>query len=167
MQSLHLGWHYTCAAMVDCLCCIYYLIGHIPAFYRASDTGGHSHFPLIVRRIVIPVIIFATQWWNPSGTFSMDPVTTQISLPYNNTNCKTDLYITPPHAHTVAPVFIITLRTIYQRCRAWRRFWYRASQDLLLYATVQKKYGSAAAVSRGSYFTPMWLQCKLLYQTSM
>ena len=131
LHSVYMGRQDICAATVTCLRWIHSLIGHSPTVSRASTTGGHSHFPLSVRRAVIPAKLLATQWRNPSSTFSMAPVTTQLSIPYNNTDYTTDLY-NIPLARTVAPVFVTTFPTIAHRRRNFQRLWYRAKQLLLL-----------------------------------
>ena len=161
MKSSYMSRQVTCTATVAWICWIYSLIGHSPAVSSASDTGRHSHSPLVVHRNVIPVILLDTWWWNPSSTFILAFVTTHISLPYYNTDRKTAFYRTP-RAHNFAPVFVITFLTINHCRHGFWRFWYRASQSLLLYATVQPRYGRAATISRGSVFTLIntWLTLK-------
>ena len=91
----------------------------------------------------------------------MAPCTTQLSLPYNNTDCTTALYRIP-HAHTIDPVFDTTFSTISQCLRDFQRFWYRSTQSLLLYTTVNHRYGKAISRSRGSVFTLIdtWITSK-------
>ena len=84
-----MGHHYTCATMVACLCWIYSLIEHSPEVSRTSDTGGHSHSPIVARHTVITTILLANQLWNHSSTLSMIPITTQLSPSYNNTKQMT------------------------------------------------------------------------------
>ena len=79
----------------------------------------------------------------------MAPCTTQLSLPYNNTDCTTALYRIP-HAHTIDPVFDTTFSTISQCLRDFQRFWYRSTQSLLLYASVWPRYIKSATGSRVS-----------------
>ena len=86
VHSSYMGQQYTCAATVSCLFYIYSLIVHIPAVSSASDIGGHSQSLLVICCAVIPVIILAAQLWKPYITFSMSPITTQLSLLYSNTN---------------------------------------------------------------------------------
>ena len=84
----------------------------------------------------------------------MAPVTTQLSLPYNNTNFMTDLYTTPRNC-IIAPVFYTTLPTLAHHRSGVPRFFYRVAQSLLLYTTVQPRYGKAMTKSRGSELTPI------------
>ena len=63
----------TCAATFYCLLCIYSMIGHIPVVSSASATRGHYHSPSVVRCAVIPIILIAALWWNPSSIFIMTP----------------------------------------------------------------------------------------------
>ena len=51
----------------------------------------------------------------------MVPVTTQLFLPYNNTNFTTALYSIPFYL-TVSPIFDTTFPTIAHRRRSVRRF---------------------------------------------
>ena len=131
-----MGHQDTFETTVSCLHCIYSMFGHSPAVSSASSTWGHSHYPLVVRRTIIPVILLATHLWNPSSTLSMAPVTNQHSLLYNNIDCTAAMYRTPCDRN-VAPVFDKTFPTISHRCCDFQRFWYRAVQLLLLYSTVR------------------------------
>ena len=60
-------------------------MGCIPTDSGAVPTRGYSHSLSAPRVDVIPVIRLAARWWNPYRTFSVSPVTTQISLLYNST----------------------------------------------------------------------------------
>ena len=112
----------TLYAMVVFLPLMYTLMGWIPMASIASTTERYSHSPPTPRFSVIPVIYCAVQWWKPSSTLSISPVTTHISLTYKITDCTTALYIYP-QVCTGAPVLSITLSTIPHRLRAFRRFW--------------------------------------------
>ena len=83
----------------------------IPAASIASTTEGYSHYMPGPCFPVIPMIRRAARWRNPSRTLRISPVTTQISLTYNSTNCVTALYIIP-RARTVATIFASTLTII-------------------------------------------------------
>ena len=87
----------------------------------ANTTGIYSHSPPSPRITAIPVIFLAAQWWNPSRTFSISPVTTQLSLLYISTDCATALYIIP-RDRTVALVFVSTLSIIPHSLCAFLRF---------------------------------------------
>ena len=50
LHSSYMGRSEMYAAMVVCIIWMYYLMGHIPATYRASYTGGHYHLPSLTRR---------------------------------------------------------------------------------------------------------------------
>ena len=80
MHISYMGLQATCPATVTCILWIYYLIGHRPVASSASSTGGQSHSPLVVCCAAIPTIFLTVQWCNPSRTFSMDPVTTQLFI---------------------------------------------------------------------------------------
>ena len=97
--------------MVACRLLMYSPMGCIPADSIASTTGGYFHSLPAPSFSVSPVIRRAAQWWNPSRNLIISPVTAQLSLPYKSTNCATALYIFP-RAHTVDPVFSITLDII-------------------------------------------------------
>ena len=64
----------------------------------------------------------AAQWWNSSRTLIISPVTTQILLPYNRTDCATALYIYT-WDRTFAPVVSSIFATITHRLRDFYRFW--------------------------------------------
>ena len=117
----YMGRQATCTAMVACLCWVYTLIGHIPEVSSASTTRGHSHSPPVVCCTVIPMILLATQLWNPSINFSISPFATKLLLPYNITDCTTALY-SIPSARTFAPVFITTFPANYHRRRTFQQF---------------------------------------------
>ena len=55
-----MGQLVMCSGMVDCHLLMYYLMGHIPATYRAYFTGGHYHPPPKELQDVFPVIHLAT-----------------------------------------------------------------------------------------------------------
>ena len=61
---------------------MYSIIGCSPAASSAATTGRYFQSQLAPRVTVIPVIHLAYQWWNPSKTFSIYHVTTQLSLAY-------------------------------------------------------------------------------------
>ena len=65
---------------------MYYIMGCKPAASSAATTGGYSHYPSTPRVAVIPVIRLASWWWNPYGTSSITPITTQLSLLYSITD---------------------------------------------------------------------------------
>ena len=152
LQSSYMGQQVTCAAMVSCLRFIYSFIGHSPAVSSASATRSHSRSPHVVRCSVIPVILLATWWWKPSSTLIISTITTKLLLLYNNTDCTNELY-SIPRAHTADPVLKKNSSTTTHRLRAFPRFYYRSAQLLLLYETVQPRYGNAAAGAIGSEFT--------------
>ena len=102
-----------------CLRWIYYLIGHSPEVYSASSTVGHSHSLLVVCHAIILVILLATQLWNPSSNFSISPIATQLTLPYNNTDYTTSLYIISC-ARIDSLIFVTNLSTIYHRRRTFQ-----------------------------------------------
>ena len=76
----------TCAANVSCLFWKYSFIGKIPVLSSVSATREYSHSLLVIRRTVIPTILLYDRLWNPYSNFIMSTVTTQLLLPYNNTN---------------------------------------------------------------------------------
>ena len=84
---LYMGWKSTCDATVSCLLCIYSLFVQNAKVSSASVTEGHFHSLPVVCCSVIPIIILATQQWETSSTLVISPTTTQLSLPYSNTNC--------------------------------------------------------------------------------
>ena len=110
---------------------------------------GPLPLPHLVRCTVIPVILLSTPRWNTSITLRISPITTQLSLPYNNTNCTTALHRIP-RSHTIAPVFNTTLPTISAPSKG---FFYWTSQSMLPHATVRTRYINNATSSRGSDFT--------------
>ena len=83
----------------------------IPAASVASATKGYSQSLPAPRFSVIPVILRATQWWNPYRILRITPVTTHILIPYKSNACATTLYIAP-QARTVATVISSTLANI-------------------------------------------------------
>ena len=87
----------------------------------ASSTRGYSHSMPYARQYVIPVIHWASQRWKPSRTLIINPVTTQLLLPYMSTFYTTDLY-SITRACTVDTVFVSTFDIIYQSCQDFRRF---------------------------------------------
>ena len=101
-------------AVVACNLLIYSIMGCSPAASSSATTGRYSHSPTAPHAAVIPMIRLSTRWWNPYGTFSIIPVTTQLSLIYSSTDWATDLYIIPI-SHTVAPIFANTLTIIPHR----------------------------------------------------
>ena len=96
--------HDTFSAMVACRLLMYSIMGCSPADSSAATTRVYYHSPPAPRVSVIPVIRLAARWWNPSSNFSIDPVTTQLSLTYSSTAWSTALYIIP-RDRNVAPVF--------------------------------------------------------------
>ena len=91
VHSSYMGRQSTCAAMVACLHWMYSLIDQIFALSSASETGVHYHYLNVVIRDVFPTILMDAQLWNPSSSFNMDHVTTQIFPPYSSTVQTTDL----------------------------------------------------------------------------
>ena len=90
--------------------------------------------PPVAYSAVIPVILLAKQLLNTSSTLSISPITAQLLLPYNITNCTTTLYIIYL-VHTVSLVSDTTFPTIAHGLHVFRRFWYRAAQLILLYVS--------------------------------
>ena len=82
-----------------------------PRGFHCLHYRGYSHSPPAPRFAVILVIRRSVWWWNPSRTLIISPITTQISIPYNITDCATAFYIAS-RACTVAPVFSSNLTTI-------------------------------------------------------
>ena len=141
-----------CAATVAYHRLMYSLVGHSPAIFRAYSTGEHSYSPSTVHQVVFPIICLATRWWKPSITFNIYPVTTYLLLPLSNTICNTVLYSIA--CACILAIFLInTFVTINHQRRDFRKFWYRATQSLLLNMTVWTKDGKAVAGSKGSAFT--------------
>ena len=103
-----------------------------------------------------------------SRTLSIAPVITQLSLLYNNTNCKTALYRISL-SYTIALVFDITFPTTTHRLRVFRKLCYRSSWLLFLYATMQTRYGNTETGYRGSEFTPIktWLPLKQFFRVTL
>ena len=66
----------TICVMFACRLMMYTLMGWIPVIFIASTTKGYSHYPPDPCFSVIPVICCAAQWWNPSKTLGISPVTT-------------------------------------------------------------------------------------------
>ena len=129
--------------MVVCLLFPYTLIGWSPVESIVSSTAGYAHSPLAPRFAVIPMIHCTARWWYTIRNLSISPVTTELSLPYSNTNFSPALYISP-RDRTVAPIISRTLDIIPHRLQNLRRFRYTDAQYLLLYATVRPKYGNAS-----------------------
>ena len=90
--------------MDACHLLIYSIMGISIASSSATTTGGYDHSLLAPHVTVTPAIRLAAQWRNPYRAFSIDPLTTQLSLPYSSTNLATALYIIPQD-RTVAPIF--------------------------------------------------------------
>ena len=103
-----MGLHTTFSSMVACRLLIFSIMGFIPATSIAAAAGGYSHSPPSPRISVVPMILLDDQWWNPSSSFTISPVTTQLSLLYIITDWSTSLYIIP-RVRTVAPIFANTL----------------------------------------------------------
>ena len=130
-QSSYMGKHSTFFAIVACRLLMYSPMVWNPVTSIAATTEGYYHSPHTPRVVVIHVIHLIDRWRNPSNTFRIPPVTTQISLLYRSNNCTTALYITPRDL-TVDTVFISTLAIMTHRLCAFRRLWYTADQSLLL-----------------------------------
>ena len=113
-----MGRQATLSYIVACRLLIY----TSPAAYIASTTKGNYHSIPAPHFAVIPVICRAAQWWNPSRTLRIYPITTQILLPYRRTKYAIDLYIAH-RACNVAPVLYSTLSSIPHRLRYFSRFW--------------------------------------------
>ena len=99
-----MGRQATVYAMVACNLLMYSLIGWSPTSSIDATTGGNYHSLSSPCVAIIPVILLDARLRNPSRIFSIPPVTTLLSLPYNITNCSTALYIIL-RAHNVPPVF--------------------------------------------------------------
>ena len=108
MHRSYMGRQATCDVTLTCLIWTYSLIGHIPQVFRASSTRGHSESHFILLPTVTPTILLATRLWNTFSASIMAPVTTQILIPYYNTNLTTALY-SIPCARTTNPVFFTTI----------------------------------------------------------
>ena len=84
--------------------------GHLPPLdihpYGVEPRGFHY-------------LISCYLWCNAIRSLSISPVTNQISLPYNSTNCATAMYIAP-WSRTVAPVLSSTIAIMPHHRR--RRF---------------------------------------------
>ena len=91
--------------MVECRLRTYSFIGYIPITSNASSTYEHFHTSSRTRQSDMSDILWATLWWNPSITFNIASVTTQLLIPYINTVCTTALCFIA-HAQTVSPVFV-------------------------------------------------------------
>ena len=65
--------------MMACHIWMYSFILHKPAATIVLATGGYYHYPISALQAVIPAIHQAALWWNPSSTFSISPITTQLS----------------------------------------------------------------------------------------
>ena len=100
-ESSYMGRHDTFSAMFDCHLLMYCIVGCSPADSSDANTGGYSQSLPTSRVTIIPVIFLVAWWQNPSRTFSISPVTTQLSLTYSRTDWATTLY-TIPWSHTVA-----------------------------------------------------------------
>ena len=87
---------------------MYSPMGWSPAVSISAATGVYSLSLPAPHIDVIPVIRLADQLWNTLKTFSISPVTTQLSLLYISTDYATALYIIP-WTRTVALVFASTL----------------------------------------------------------
>ena len=114
VQISYKGWQDTRSDMVAYRLLMYSPMGWIPTASIASTNGDYSHSPPAPRFSVSPVIRRASQWCKPSRTLSISPITIQLFLPYNSTDCSTALYIAP-RDRTIAPVFSIPLATIPHR----------------------------------------------------
>ena len=93
VNSTHKGRQATLSTMV--VCCLF--------MYNPLGCILYSHPPPALRFAVIPVICCAALWWNSIRALSISPVTTQILLPFSNTDWSTALYISP-WSRTVSPV---------------------------------------------------------------
>ena len=81
VHSSYMGWFAIYSKMVACLLQMYSFVCHVPVASKSSATNDHSYPPSPTRRSEIPAILRATLCWNPSSTFSISYVTTQLSLP--------------------------------------------------------------------------------------
>ena len=81
-----MGRQATFYAMVACRLLMYFIMGCSPAAPSSAATGGYSHSPPSPHVAVIPRICRAYQWWNPYRTFSIIPITNQLSLTYSSTD---------------------------------------------------------------------------------
>ena len=116
-----MGRHAIFFTMIALWLLIYSVMGCISVASSAVTTGGYYHYYPIPHVAIIPVIRLYTQWWNPSRTFSILPVDTQISLPYSSTNQSTALYIIP-RDWIITSVFANTLAIIPHRLFNFFRF---------------------------------------------
>ena len=126
-------------------------MGWSPVASNDVITESYSHSLPAPCIAITPVIRLSDRWCNPSKTFRIYPVTTQILMTYRSTDCVTALYIIP-RARTVSPVFVSTLTIIPHRLCAFLGFWYTDGQSLLLYAIVRPRYGKASGGGRASTF---------------
>ena len=101
----------TLSAMDVCHLLVYTPMRWRPAASIDSTTTGYSYSTPVPRLAVSPMILCATQWWNPSRILRIPPVTTHLLLPYKSNACATTLYIAP-QARTVATVISSTLANI-------------------------------------------------------
>ena len=77
--------------MAACRLWMYSFIWHTPNASNDSTKNDYSKTSTMTCRYDIPAIIRATRWCNPSSTFNIISVTTQLSLPNSNTVCTTAL----------------------------------------------------------------------------
>ena len=112
MHSSYIGRQATLPAMVYFHLLVYTPMEWIPLVSIASTTDGYSHSPPATRFSIVPVIFHDAQWWNPSSTLSISPITNHLSL----------LYISP-RVCTIYPVLSSTLATIPHRLRDFHRYW--------------------------------------------
>ena len=101
--------------MLACCLWVYSFIFHRPAASIASAIRGYSHSPSFALQSTIPAILRADLWLNPSSTFSVSPITTELSLPYGSKVYATALYIIP-WDRIIYPVFVSALDIIPHHC---------------------------------------------------
>ena len=109
---------------------MYKPMGWSPADSIASSNNEYSHSLPAPHFVVLPVIRHAARWWNAIRTLSISPVTNQLSLSYNVTDCAATFYIAQ-QARNVDPVMSITLAIVPHCLRALQKFMYAASHSLL------------------------------------
>ena len=82
-----MGWQATLSDMVSCHLLMYTLMMWIPSTSTSYTAEGYSHSLPAPHFAVILVICHAARWWNPFRTLRISPITTQILLLYNITDC--------------------------------------------------------------------------------
>ena len=103
-----MGQRANFSTMFSCRLLMYSIMGCSTAASSAATTGVYYQSLPAPHVAVIPVIRLVARCWNPSSTFIISPVTTQLLLPYSSIDWVTALYIIP-RSHTFAPVFSNTL----------------------------------------------------------